>query len=251
MWKALVSLVHYFFFQSRLLELSGWTYLMVESGGTINDGKHHCSTTNFSIWLELYDGLCLLESYDILRRSMSWCLGCHGGFWIGRVTRCLFLFCCCKMAKWLKLVGWSKEVEVTIVTWRFFGKAVGCLFSYYCSAKNLWCCHMFYHCLPLLFLVPHFQSEIHPKVSWKNTETLTVPWHDVFGLAVLPSGFYNLSPNCFLGTAFFSVCLIPEVYKNRTWANFLHMGVTRVLLPDLQESGFWWRDDFIQSETGH
>ena len=28
-----------------------------------------------------------------------------------------------------------------------------------------------------------------------------------------------------------------QVYKNRTWANFLHMGVTRVLLPNLHLVG--------------
>lgn len=49
------------------------------------------------------------------------------------------------------------------------------------------------------------------------------------GLAVLSSGFYNPSPMLFLGTTY-NRCWMPEVYKNRTWANFLHMGVTRVLL---------------------
>lgn len=85
------------------------------------------------------------------------------------------------------------------------------------------------HLEPLL--IPTCSVRIHPKVSWKNTETLTVPWHDVW-LGCFVIGFLCFIiqlANWFLGTTY-NRCWMPEVYKNRTWANFLHMGVTRVLL---------------------
>lgn len=92
------------------------------------------------------------------------------------------------------------------------------------------------HLEPLL--IPTCSVRIHPKVSWKNTETLTVPWHDVW-VGCLAMGFFIIHhPCCFLAQTY-NRCWMPEVYKNRTWANFLHMGVTRVLLLTCRQDFFF------------
>ena len=49
------------------------------------------------------------------------------------------------------------------------------------------------HLEPLLS--PTCSVRIYPKVSWKNTETLTVPWHDVW-VGCLAIGFFIIHHPC-------------------------------------------------------